>query len=108
MNTQIAKKTFIATIAAAALAGLATVSFTQEAEAGGKRFWRGVGAGVVAGVIIGETVRKSRKNKRTYTHNQWEAHVDWCYDNRPRYRERDNTFRYTGGRRRHCVSPYAG
>ncbi len=103
MKTGYFKNTAIAAVAVATVATTATLFSTQTADAGRRDFWAGVGAGVVTGIVVNE-IRHNRRHTRRVS--AWEAHVDWCYDNRPRYRESDNTFRRNGQRRRECLSPY--
>lgn len=104
MKLQIIKKTAMAAFATASLAGFLTMGSTQPAEATHK-IWHLVAAGVVAGVVINE-VTKNRRRDRHRRFSEWDAHVEWCYDNRPRYRESDNTYRRSGRSRRECFSPY--
>ena len=105
MNTETIKRTAVAAITAISLAGLVTVSATATAQAGDSKFWRGVAVGTVGTIIIGSAVRNHRNN-RVQRVSAWDAHVDWCYDHRPRYRESDNTYRRNGQGRRECISPY--
>ncbi len=107
MNTQIIRKTAVAALAAASLAGFVTMSSTQPAAAVHK-FGHLLGAAIVGGIIVNELSKNNGRGDRRYNNSSynWENHVDWCYDNRPRYRERDNTFRRSGQRRRECFSPY--
>ena len=107
MNISTFKNTAIATVAALSIAGFATVASTQTASAG-NNFWNGVAAGAVGTLVVGGIIHNSHRN-RGYSHSHnvnWNAHVDWCYDHRPRYRQSDNTFRRNGQGRRECYSPY--
>jgi len=103
MKLQIFRKTAIAAFATASLAGFLTIGSTQPAEAKHKT-WHLFAAGVATAVIINE-ITKNRRPRHS-RNSAWEAHVEWCYDNRPRYRESDNTYRRTGYSRRECASPY--
>ena len=104
MKTIAFKRSIVTALAFATIATTATFSTTQSANAGRKDFWAGAAAGVVTGVIVGGAVRSRRHHVRRVS--AWEAHVDWCYDHRPRYRQSDNTYRRSGQRRRTCYSPY--
>ena len=97
------KKTAIATLAAFSMAGFVATASTTPAEAGNKA-WKIIGGAIVAGAVIHHLSKNHNHAHAGYS--QWDAHVDWCYDNRPRYRESDNTFRYTGHGRQECYSPY--
>lgn len=110
MTTGFFKNTTIAAVTVATLAtAMATVT-VSPADAGKRDFWGGVAAGVVGSAIVGGAIHRDRRYRdrryRTRRVSAWEAHVDWCYDNRPRYRERDNTYRRSGQGRRTCYSPY--
>ena len=110
MNTGIIKKT--ATTAAAAATVVAGLSFASvdQAQAGGKHFWAGVGAGVVTGIVINEAVRHRRGHGHYYydapRHTSWDAHVAWCYDRYISYSHVDNRYTTHSGKRRRCNSPY--
>ena len=106
MTFETLKKTTLATVAAAVLATGFSIAGTEDAHAGRKDFWAGVGAGVVTGVIVNEVVRDRRDRRYHRRASAWDAHVDWCYDRYRSYRERDNTFKPYGKRRRQCYSPY--
>ncbi len=110
MNIQGFKKAALTTIAAATMATGFNIS---AAHAGSGDFWRGVGAGVIGGVVVNEAIR-NRRSRTVYVErhrvrrvSSWEAHLDWCYDEYRSYRERDNTYKPYGKRRRQCRSPYS-
>ncbi len=106
MTTSTFKNNAIATVAAFSLAGFVAAASATPAEAGNKG-WKILGGAIVAGVVL-HHLANNHKNNHNSGYSQWDAHVDWCYDNRPRYRESDNTFRYTGQVRHECFSPYSG
>lgn len=110
MNTQFFKKSAIAAIAAVTLATGFTVVTVEEAEAGRRDFWAGVGAGVVTGVIVNEVARGHRE-RRYYRepaprYSAWDAHVSWCYDRYKTYSHHDDRFTSLSGYRKPCYSPY--
>lgn len=104
------KSTVASAIAVTALALGMTLSAAQDANAGSsKKFWTGFGAGVATGVIVGGVAKSKRQRHYIVEpdeYNEWDAHVDWCYDNKRRYRERDNTWKPYNRSRRECYSPY--
>ncbi len=106
MNIQTIKSTAIAAVAAVSIASFATVASTQSANAGSK-FWKGAAAVAVGAIVVGGIIHNNRRNNHNHGYNSnWNAHVNWCYDHRPRYRASDNSFRRNGQHRRECFSPY--
>lgn len=62
-------------------------------------FWFPAGAFLLGAIIAGQN--------NGYRNNDWEDHVDWCYERYGnRYRERDNSYIGRDGYRRECISPY--
>ena len=106
MNNSTFKNSAIAAVAALSIAGFATVASTQTASAG-NNFWNGVAAGAVGTLVVGGIIHNSHRNHNHGHTSNWNAHVDWCYDHRPRYRQSDNTYRRNGQNRRICDSPYS-
>lgn len=63
-------------------------------------FWFPPAAFVLGAIIAGQN--------NNYRRDDWEDHVDWCYERYGRnYRERDNTYVSRSGYRRECVSPFS-
>lgn len=106
MNINTFKNTAIATVAALSIAGFATVASTQTANAG-NAFWNGFAGGAVGALVVGGIIHNSQHHNNHGHTSNWNAHVNWCYDYRPRYRQSDNTFRRNGQIRQICHSPYS-
>jgi hypothetical protein len=69
----------------------------------------GASQGTAANRVLGndqDGKNRKRPENRKHRKSTRNDHVDWCYENRLRYRESDNTFRRRGGARVECVSPF--
>ena len=62
----------------------------------------------IGGVLLGAAIANSqnRNGGRRHRANQYEAHVDWCYNRYRSYNERTDKYRANSGRLRYCNSPY--
>lgn len=114
MNFGLAKKSAVTAIAVTALAAGMNFTTVEQAEAGKKHFWAGVGAGIVTGIVVNEVVRSNRARRHHATPNYyvepagsaWDAHVDWCYDRYVSYSHVDDRYTTHSGYRRRCNSPF--
>lgn len=110
MTIQIIKRTATAAAAVATLAAGMSITSIDDAQAGGKHFWTGVGAGIVTGIVVNEAIRHRRHRHYEYYEapraSSWDAHVAWCYDRYVSYSHHDDSFTTNSGYRKRCNSPY--
>ena len=104
MNTATLKNITISAASAAVLAAALTISTMSSANAKSSDFWKGLGIGVATTVVVGAAIKHQQQQQNNYT--QWDAHVDWCYDNKRKYRESDNSWKPINKARRTCFSPF--
>lgn len=105
------KKTTIAVLSVVTIASAATFGGVQNAEAGGKKFWRGVAVGAVGAAVIHHATRpRYVAPAPVYVAprhaSNWDAHVSYCYNRYRSYSHHDNAFTTRRGYRKTCRSPY--
>ena len=104
------KKTTVAALTVVTIASAATFGAVNNAEAGGKKFWRGVAAGAIGAAVIHHATRPRYVAPAPVyvapAGGNWNAHVSWCYNRYNSYSHHDNRFTTFRGYRKTCRSPY--